>query len=392
MPTDPEVLVLDDTSSDDDFDFSQQSLQLSLRHNRPEKPSNSNSPKRARQSKKQCHESDLEARRRARIQRAFAEHQNGASSRRDHIRIVVSPELRDDAIGLDFLSSARMLFPKQLQVDDIGIPNLISWRRLANEGCTSPKDVMVSMLVFAAEDFVDKVDSGQLDNYVAFVKRKKQGHEIFFAICGMEKELRKRARIAVKDGSQGMLLSSQGIQDCYTYLYMEYGIRSRESATVGEVAQYVCDVTDAIANTPYHQNAEFMEATAKYSDSRRKLSHRTAVLSQSAAGSEAESEMGTSERHWIVRSEGAEDLGYMYLATLCKIPGISIHKARAIREKYPTLNSLFQAYKTCFTDKDRDGMLADIRFGPAKRRIGPASSKLVALVFTSMDSTITIQS
>ncbi|KAL7287452.1 hypothetical protein TKK_0018557 [Trichogramma kaykai] len=70
----------------------------------------------------------------------------------------------------------------------------------------------------------------------------------------------------------------------------------------------------------------------------------------------------------------------MFIKQLLQLKGLSVDKAVAIAELYPTPKILYNALK-----ESDDKLLADVVAGPNKRKIGPAISKTVYQLYTKYD-------
>jgi len=67
----------------------------------------------------------------------------------------------------------------------------------------------------------------------------------------------------------------------------------------------------------------------------------------------------------------------MFLKQLLQIKGVSLAKAKAITEIYKTFHDLNSAYDECSSQKEKEVLLAQVKFGERSANIGPAISKLI---------------
>lgn len=67
----------------------------------------------------------------------------------------------------------------------------------------------------------------------------------------------------------------------------------------------------------------------------------------------------------------------MFIRQLVSLKTLSIDKALAIAEIYPTPQSLFTAYEKCFDESEALDLIANIRFGKLRRPIGSVISKIL---------------
>lgn len=76
-------------------------------------------------------------------------------------------------------------------------------------------------------------------------------------------------------------------------------------------------------------------------------------------------------------------VGEIFIKQLLQLKGLSVDKALAIVEIYPTPRKLFLAYRRCVVQKDAENLLASIQYGPVKRTIGTVISKTIYQLFTN---------
>lgn len=75
----------------------------------------------------------------------------------------------------------------------------------------------------------------------------------------------------------------------------------------------------------------------------------------------------------------------IFVKQLLQLKGLSVDKAIAITDLYPTPNALISAFKNCFEKKDGENLLSNIIHGPLKKPIGPAISKTVYQLYMNKD-------
>lgn len=73
----------------------------------------------------------------------------------------------------------------------------------------------------------------------------------------------------------------------------------------------------------------------------------------------------------------------MFNRQLVCLKSLSIEKALAITEIYPTPRSLIQAYDRCFDKSEAMNLLADIPCGKLKRPLGTTISQTIYKLFNS---------
>jgi len=67
---------------------------------------------------------------------------------------------------------------------------------------------------------------------------------------------------------------------------------------------------------------------------------------------------------------------------LCQIAGCTAEKAILITGRYPTPKSLIEAYSNTTTQKERESLLSDLKFGPQKRSIGAQLPRIIAQLYS----------
>jgi hypothetical protein len=85
---------------------------------------------------------------------------------------------------------------------------------------------------------------------------------------------------------------------------------------------------------------------------------------------------------WVEKKKNIDASNAM-VYMLAQIPGMSVTMAQAIQERFPSLVALSQycASVDRTVKKNVASELADIKFGPSQRRIGPAvATRLVSFV------------
>jgi crossover junction endonuclease MUS81 len=66
-----------------------------------------------------------------------------------------------------------------------------------------------------------------------------------------------------------------------------------------------------------------------------------------------------------------------------RLRGLSVEKAYAIVQKYPTITHLVKTYEDCSSEKDKELLLSGVFFGNNGRTIGPAISKAIYKLYNS---------
>lgn len=88
-------------------------------------------------------------------------------------------------------------------------------------------------------------------------------------------------------------------------------------------------------------------------------------------------EFAVKQRNWTVSE--------MFVKHLMRLRGLSVDKAQAIVNRYPTLQALLRAYRECATVKEKELMLAHLNFGNGAKTIGPMVSRSVYQLYNNKD-------
>lgn len=71
----------------------------------------------------------------------------------------------------------------------------------------------------------------------------------------------------------------------------------------------------------------------------------------------------------------------LFVKQLLKLHGLSVDKAKAITDLYPTPSSLLKEYDLCENEKDKENLLSSIKFGKSGRSLGPAVSRVLYMLY-----------
>lgn len=353
----------------------------------------------------------------ATIRRAFLSAASRGTFRREEAEVVVSPQLfAEKRESKDVLNHIRALYPTQIIPMDMGLQNVVTWKSKTDHLSSSERrgsESKVSLLSLSGAHFWELVSLETLEEYAKYVLSRRKDEGLTFVIYGIEAECKKRTKQAMQPDSRKSIISMQAIQDAYTLLYMQYGIRTHACSRLEDASKYLLELTDAFTKRPYHEQDDFLDATLRYRDSRKKISNRSTVVSTRELSEipdvdgilglhGQETALSTPDAYNVlgedgsvlvsyVRAESRQDLGFGYLSFLVLIPRVTIERAMAIRRRYPTLYQLFQAYSGCKSCDEQHALLADVQCEPNGRRIGPALSKTIAIVLTSRDPSTALQ-
>lgn len=74
----------------------------------------------------------------------------------------------------------------------------------------------------------------------------------------------------------------------------------------------------------------------------------------------------------------------MFNRQLVSLKTLSIDRALAITELYPTPRSLISAYNRCFDEDEAINLLANIKYGKLKRPLGTTISQIIYKLYNSL--------
>lgn len=66
-----------------------------------------------------------------------------------------------------------------------------------------------------------------------------------------------------------------------------------------------------------------------------------------------------------------------------KLRGLSVERAHAIVQKYPTITALMRAYNECSSEKEKDMLISGIYFGTGGRTIGPSIGRTISKLYNT---------
>lgn len=328
----------------------------------------------------------LAAKREARIKAAFSVHDNTGAGRISRVALLASPSYLSDMTYNSVLREVRVLYRERLKAHQHKISNLLFWH-------LDGKPTGVAVLIFTAEHFLDHIKQSTLDGCAQFALSQMPGCSIIFAISAIDRVLETTNRAYVRQRKPGMVFSRTALQDCYTHLDVEYGIRVHVSTSHSELAHTIRDWTDAVAKMPCHKEEEFVEATVQYRRSRRKGTAGAVIAfgGPSLVQEGSDDDIDVSQPFGPhLRAEGSGDTSYWYMSFLRMIPSVSVDKAKAIRLWFPSFEILMEGYRRCKDEKAREMMLADIRFNANQTRIGPNLSRRIYAILHGVDGSAAV--
>lgn len=296
---------------------------------------------------------------------------------REGICIILAAGFAQNEVKLtDMLHCA--LRAKVVVAKSASLQNAVQWGRRKPVGdCNYSEARVGDHLPFAsvicdAVTFWKHVQRRSLAQFASDVKCALPGKRIELVLLGVDEYWKRKLRAA---SCKYIPASSTAIQENCISLYMQFGITTRRLSNMDEVGSYLIATTDSLVRAQNRKRSNFLDANLDYR--------------KTDAGGRVTYE----DRDGRLHLERSSDIGVTYLNIMTQIPGISLEKAKAIRDTFPTLHSLLSNYDACCSDSRRDNMLTDLKFGiSGSRRIGPAASKLVANVFTSRDPALLVQS
>lgn len=333
----------------------------------------------------------LDDERRGKIQEAFAKYEAGAANSPNRIAIIVSKRLFEDRSQKDVLKQLRAVSPQLISYDNRRLSNLISWHLKPTEASSSQSpsttSLLFSLLVFEADEYVAHIKHNTLDNLCETLKESLQGPKTMLVISGTDRYCKQMARDACKPGRENLqIVSKAAVQDSYASLLVNHGIRTHDIESNEELSHYLYDISNAVSKLPHFQDESYFDSTWTYAKKRIAVHDDVSSLGRfrpDTNTSGGDDQENLHEEDGDASKSTTKSLSSFYLHMICLIPGISIQKAKAIQDKYPTLLDLFNA---C----DYNPLIfSEINY-TEKNRIGPKTSRDIFRFFTSLDPTMNV--
>lgn len=333
--------------------------------------------KKEKQRKK---EEELAAKRKERVKAALVRHRQSGGEYRREISVVVSADFLETKMGEEVVSDLGRVFPEQLTFEYSKIEHSLLWRRKVQgaTGIEKEEDCDHVVVCFTAEKFVQHLQERTLEKCVKEIQRASRGKRLEFVTVEVERYIKRNANQEAARVSNANIIGERAVYDCCTFLYLEYGVSSRHVRNNTELGAYICQVTDSIAFHPYRKPAGFLHANIRNRTKGNATDRLEGVVASSSTPTRAVGET-------VI--ERSNDLAVVYMNILCRVPGLSLDFAKAIRSHYPTLRSLLEAYDAQPRENDKQKLLANIQLNE-RRRVGPSVSKKVYMIFNSRDPNI----
>lgn len=333
-----------------------------------------------REAKREDAKRKREEKLQAEIAARFEKFESGAQGSAHGAVAIVVPELlvAGNRAREKLRGKLDAVFPGQVVVDaNCEVVNAIRWKRRALVNMHSQEleqewrfgpEVDFAVVVFEADIYCENLQTHMLESLATHVAGKLKGQRIEFVLQGISSYCKTAANRAARgeNNDYDMILTEEIVRDSAILLYMEYSIVTRFVKDADELVDYLISLTQRIAAAPFRKPLTFLEANREY----RRYDGGGTVAGEDVSGE--------------LRTELDTDLGTMYLAFLRIIPGISMEVALSIREVFPTLRQLLDAYGACANEAEHSQVIADVQ-GKSGRRIGPQMSRLVGKMFTSKD-------
>ncbi len=141
---------------------------------------------------------------------------------------------------------------------------MLEWRR---RGADVEDGADGVAFYFGADQFVELMTSGSMDGFARRLRERHPSVPLFFLLSGVQAFCRKAAqrRVRAKAGADAPIVASEAaVEDCCTFLYLEFEIRSRIFAGPVDAAQFCICIADAVAKKPYMEDLSFVNLRAAY--------------------------------------------------------------------------------------------------------------------------------
>ncbi|XP_016058892.1 PREDICTED: crossover junction endonuclease EME1 [Miniopterus natalensis] len=322
-----------------------------------------------------------------------------------HIVVVLDPVLLQMEGGGQLLGALQSM-ECCCVIEAQAVPCSITWRRRAGpaadgeEGCVEEPMVLVLLLAKAFVFMIHNFKQGSLgctekgketlQSFVTDITARTAGKALSLVIVDQEKYFsapnppRKRKqgvanREQAKEKQQrrppeantGPVVSRVDMEEALVDLQLHTHAQARVVQSWKELADFTCTFTKAVAEAPF-----------------KKLRDQTGfsfcLESDWAGGAKVD--------------RAGRGLAHVWRRQIQQLNRVSLEMASAIVAAYPSPQLLVQAYRQCFSEQERQNLLADIlvRRGEGvtstSRRIGPELSRRIYLQMTTLQPHLSLDS
>ncbi|PNI58478.1 EME1 isoform 1 [Pan troglodytes] len=318
-----------------------------------------------------------------------------------HIIVVLDPVLLQMEGGGQLLGALQTMECRCV-IEAQAVPCSVTWRRRAGpseDGEDWVEDPTVLVLL-RAEAFVSMIDNGKqgsldstmkgketLQGFVTDITAKTAGKALSLVIVDQEKcfsaqnpprrgkqganKQTKKQQQRQPETSIGSMVSRVDAEEALVDLQLHTEAQAQIVQSWKELADFTCAFTKAVAEAPFKKLRD--ETTFSF-----------CVESDWAGG--------------VKVDLAGRGLALVWRRQIQQLNRVSLEMASAVVNAYPSPQLLVQAYRQCFSEQERQNLLADIQVRRGEgvtstsHRIGPELSRRIYLQMTTLQPHLSLDS
>nr|XP_012318932.1 crossover junction endonuclease EME1 isoform X2 [Aotus nancymaae] len=282
------------------------------------------------------------------------------------------------------------------------VPCSVTWRRRAepSEDGEDWLEEQIVLVLLRAEAFVSMIYNGKqgsLDStrkeketfqgFVTDITARTAGKTLSLVIVDQEKcfsaqnpprrgkqgtnKQTKEKQQRQPEASTGSMVSRVEVEEALVDLQLHTEVQAQIVQSWKELADFTCAFTKAVAETPFKKLRD--ETTFSF-----------CVESDWAGG--------------VKVDRAGRGLSLVWRRQIQQLNRVSLEMASAVVDAYPSPQLLVQAYQQCFSEQERQNLLADIQVRRGEgvtstsRRVGPELSRRIYLQMTALQPDLSLDS
>ncbi|XP_042822085.1 crossover junction endonuclease EME1 [Panthera tigris] len=321
-----------------------------------------------------------------------------------HIIVGLDPVLLQMEGGGQLLGALQSMECRCV-IEAQAVPCSITWRRRAGlaedgeEGWVEEPMVLVLLLAEAFVSMVYKFKQGSLGDsekgketlrsFVTDTAARTAGKALSLVIVDQEKcfsaphlprrrkpgvanrEQAKEKKRRQPEASAGQMVSRVDVEEALVDLQLYTEAQARIVQSWKELADFACAFTKAVAEAPFKKLRD-------------QTSFSFCLESDWAGGAKVD--------------RAGRGLALVWRRQIQQLNRVSLDMASAIVDTYPSPQRLVQAYRRCFSEQERQNLLADIQVRRGEgvtstsRRVGPELSRRIYLQMTTLQPALSLDS
>lgn len=321
-----------------------------------------------------------------------------------HIVVVLDPGLLQMAGGGQLLGALQSM-GCCCGIEAQAVPGSITWRRksgpteVGEEGWVEEPMVLVVLLAEAFVSMTYNFKQGSLGSmekgketlrsFVTDITAKTEGKALSLVIVDQEKhfsdlnppkrrkqgvakkEQAKKKKRKLSEANTGPMVSRVDMEEALVDLQLHTQAQARIVQSWEELADFTCTFTKAVAEAPFKKLRD-------------QTSFSFCLESDWAGGAKVD--------------RAGRGLALVWRRQIQQLNRVSLEMASAVVDAYPSPQLLVQAYRRCFSEQERQNLLADIKVRRGEgvtstsRRVGPELSRRIYLQMTTLQPDLSLDS